>query len=132
MKLFRFPPQDARVGLQQRFGGGDHPEEEFGLAGFLSTGANAGGIFFSRIGVIALAIVRADAGSRANELIDQAIVDCILRHTFGEPNDSLAEKRSSLFKVERMGRAPLPNTASFIGTFQAPKLQKVSIRAHVI
>src|SRR6266478_1490 len=130
MQLFRFLPQNARVRFQQRLGAGDHAEEELGLACFLSAGADAEGVFFARVRVISLAIIRADAGPGADELINQTIVDGMLRHTSGEPDDSLPKQRRPHLEIERMRRALFPDTASFLGGTQAPKLQKVSISAH--
>ena len=75
MERMRFAPDFTRFSFQIGFGNGDHAQEEFGFARFLAASADA--MLEIRLGnsVIRFAVIRTDACSRSDKLVNQPVVD---------------------------------------------------------
>ena len=99
MQLLCLLPQDAGFGAETLFGSCYHSQEELRFLGFLATGA----YFVSEIpfgnSIIRFAIVRANTGACANQLINQAIIDRVLRYLLRESNYGFAKPSGPLFQV---------------------------------
>jgi hypothetical protein len=99
MQGVRFPPNFARFEFQIRFGYDDHSQKKLGFTRLLSAGADP--MFEIRLGnaIIGFAVIRADAGARADQLINQPVVDRTPRNFFGEANYHFTKAGGSLFQV---------------------------------
>src|SRR5439155_4392040 len=99
MQLLRLLPQLTRFGTEAFFGSRDHAEEELGFFGFLATGSDLVSKIPFGNGIIGLAVVRAHTGASANQLINQPVVDRILRYLLCKLDYGLAKPRGTLFQV---------------------------------
>src|SRR5262245_23617522 len=99
MQLFCLLPQDAGFGAETLFGSCHHSQKEFGFFGFLATRA----YFVSKIPfrdcIIRFAIVRANTGACAHQLINQPIIDRVLRYCLREANYGFTDPTGALFQI---------------------------------
>src|SRR5438445_8904300 len=87
MQLLRLLPQAASLGAETFLGSRNHSQEELGLFGFLATGADLVSKVLFRDSIVSFAVVRANTCPRANQLLDQTIIDRVLRYLLGEPDN---------------------------------------------
>jgi len=94
-----FSPNFSRFGFQIRFGDGNHPQKKLGFTRLLP--ARADSMLKIRFGyaVIGFAVIRSHACARANQLVNQPVVDRAPRNFFGEANDHFTKAGSSLFQI---------------------------------
>ena len=99
MQLLCLFPLLTRFSAETFLGSCNHSQKELGFFGFLTTGA----YFVSEVpfgySIIRFAIVRANAGACANQLINQAIIDRVLRYLLRKSNYGFAEPSGPLFQV---------------------------------
>ncbi len=99
MQLFCLLPQDAGFGAETLFGSCYHSQEELRFLGFLAAGA----YFVSEVpfgnSIIRFAVVRANTGACTNQLINQAIIDRVLRYLLRESNYGFTEPSRAFFQI---------------------------------
>jgi hypothetical protein len=100
MQLLCLDPQFTCFGAEAFFGSRNHAEKKLGFFGFLATRAD----FVSKIPlgnrIVCFAVVCPHAGARADQLIDQTVVDRVLRYLFRKPDDGLTKSCGTLFQVK--------------------------------
>ena len=89
-------PQDAGFGAEALFGSCNHSQKELSFFGLLAAGA----YFVSEVSfgnsIIGFAIIRTNAGACTNQLIDQPVIDRVLRYLLREPNYGFPEPSGAL------------------------------------
>src|SRR5438046_2275226 len=84
MQLLCLLPLDAGFGAETLFGSCHHSQEGLRFLGFLATGAYFVSEFPFGNSIIRFAIVRPNTGACADQLINQAIIDRVLRYVLRE------------------------------------------------
>src|SRR6266487_4275830 len=102
MELLRLAPQLPRLRLEANFGSSDHAQEELCFSGFLLAGADAFLKIFPRNTFVCLAVVCANAGSCANQLINESIISRTAMDFLPESNNCLAETSGPFLKIVRL------------------------------
>src|SRR6266516_1216183 len=123
MQRVRFAPDFARLGLQTWFGNRNHAQEEFGFARFFAASADAMLEIRFGNGVVGLTIVRADARSGADELINQPVVDRTPRNLLGEKNYGFPKASRPFFQIVHERRSFVAQREVFICWSKAPESQ---------
>src|SRR5438309_5527529 len=72
MQLLRLLPQAASLGAETFLRSRNHSQEEFGLFRLLATSADFVSKIPFRDSIVSFAVVRADTGGGANQLLNQA------------------------------------------------------------
>ncbi len=100
MEFFRFLPRWFCFFTQVWDGANDHAEKELCFACFFLADSDLVAEILLRYCVVGFTIVRANAGSRTDQLVDQSLRDRIDRDQLGKIDDCLTEFGGPLLKVE--------------------------------
>src|SRR5439155_12559323 len=100
VQFFGFLPEDAGLGLEVRLRGGDHAQEELCFASLFAASADLVLEILPRDSVVGLAIVRAHACARSNQLFDQSVINRTLGNPFCKPNNRFPKSSSTFFQIE--------------------------------
>ncbi len=102
MEFLGLAVEGARVVRQRRFRRCDQAEKIFRFLGLLYAATDDIPEILFRDAFIGFAVVGADAGATAGQLIDEPVVVRSARDAFKEPDDAFAKTGGALLKIERM------------------------------
>jgi len=106
VKFFGFSPQGSSFNLLVWLCGDDHSQPMFGCACFFLARSDLATEFLFRDSIIGFTIISADDRAGSEELVDEWIINRILRDRSGKLGGGFAETRRPFFQVKLWRSAP--------------------------